>query len=42
MNLYGDVVNSSIYLILGIIGFVIWNKKEEKDIKECSIKEKIF
>lgn len=42
MNLYGDVVNSSIYLILGIIGFVIWNQKEEKDIKECSIKEKIF
>lgn len=42
MNLYGDVVNSLIYLVLGIIGFVIWNKKEEKDIKECSIKEKIF
>lgn len=42
MNLYGDVVNSSIYLILGVIGFVIWNKKEEKDIKKCSIKEKIF
>lgn len=42
MNLYGDILNSSIYLILGIIGFIIWNKKEENDIKECSIKEKIF
>ena len=29
MNLYGDVVNSSIYLILGIIGYIIWNKKSE-------------
>ena len=38
MNLYGDVVNSSIYLILGIIGYIIWNKKSEKDIQECSIK----
>lgn len=41
MNLYGDVLNSSIYLILGIVGFIIWNKKDENDIKECSIKEKI-
>jgi len=42
MNLYGDVANSSIYLILGIIGYIIWNKKSEKDIQECSIKEKII
>lgn len=42
MNLYGDVANSSIYLILGIIGYIIWNKKDEKDIQECSIKEKII
>ena len=41
MNLYGDVANSSIYLILGIIGYIIWNKKSEKDIQKCSIKEKI-
>ena len=41
MNLYGDVLNSSIYLILGILGFIIWNKKDEKDIKQCSIKEKL-
>ena len=42
MNLYGDVANSTIYLILGIIGFIIWNKKDEKDITKCSIKEKII
>lgn len=40
MKLYGDVTNSLIYLILGIIGFIIWNKKDEKDIKSCSIKER--
>lgn len=42
MNLYGDVTNSLIYLVLGIIGFIIWNKKDEKDIKSCSIKERII
>ena len=30
MHLYGDVTNSAIYLVLGIIGFIIWNKKYEK------------
>lgn len=42
MHLYGDVTNSTIYLVLGIIGFIIWNKKDEKDIKKCSIKERII
>lgn len=42
MHLYGDVTNSAIYLILGIVGFVIWNKKDEKDIKRCSLKERIL
>lgn len=41
MHLYGDVANSSIYLILGIIGFIIWNKKDDKDIKKCTPKERI-
>ena len=27
MNLYGDVANNAIYLVLGVIGFIIWNKK---------------
>lgn len=41
MHLYGDVVNSSIYLVLGIVGFIIWNKRDDKDIKRCSTKERI-
>lgn len=42
MHLYGDVTNSTIYLILGIIGFIIWNKKDDKDIKKCGTKERII
>ena len=42
IHLYGDVTNSTIYLLLGIIGFIIWNKKDENDITECSIKERII
>lgn len=42
MHLYGDVANSLIYFVLGIIGFIIWNKKNEKDIKKCSTKERII
>ena len=42
IHLYGDVLNSTIYLVLGIFGFIIWNKKDEKDIKKCSTKERII
>ncbi|MBR2711449.1 MAG: nicotinamide mononucleotide transporter [Bacilli bacterium] len=28
-HLYGDVLNNSIYLILGFIGFLAWSKKKE-------------
>ncbi|MBQ3408483.1 MAG: nicotinamide mononucleotide transporter [Clostridia bacterium] len=42
MHLYGDVTNSSIYLILGIVGFIIWNRKDKKDIKRCGVKEKVI
>lgn len=42
MNLYGDVVNNSIYLILGIVGFILWNKENTKKITKCSIKERII
>ena len=41
MHLYGDATNNFVYIILGIIGFINWNKKEEKDIKKCSVKERI-
>ena len=40
MHLYGDAVNSTIYLVLGIIGFIIWKKKDEADITECGRKER--
>jgi nicotinamide mononucleotide transporter len=42
MHLYGDVINSSIYLVLGIIGFILWNREDTKEIKRCSTKEKII
>lgn len=42
MNLYGDVINNSIYLVLGIIGFILWNKADKKKITKCSWKERII
>lgn len=41
MNLYGDVINNGIYLILGVIGFILWNKADNKKITKCSLKERI-
>lgn len=41
-HLYGDVVNNSIYFVMGIIGFILWNKnKETNKITNCSLKERI-
>lgn len=43
LKLYGDLINCSIYLIMGIIGFVLWNsQKRELPITECSTKERFF
>ncbi len=42
MNLYGDVINNSIYLVLGIIGFILWNKADKRKITKCSWKERII
>lgn len=41
-HLYGDVVNNLIYFILGIVGFLIWNRKDENEIQKCSNKERII
>lgn len=41
-KLYGDVINNSIYIVLGVIGFILWNKEESKKIKKCSTKERII
>ena len=41
-HLYGDVVNNSIFLVMGIIGFILWNKNNDSSkITNASIKEKI-
>lgn len=42
-HLYGDVANNSIYLIMGVIGFILWNdKKDSSKITKAGIKEKII
>ena len=42
-HLYGDIVNNSIYLVMGVIGFILWNKnKESNKITKANIKEKII
>lgn len=41
MKLYGDIINNTIYLILGILGYILWNKPSNKKITKCSKKEKI-
>ncbi len=42
MNLYGDVANNAFYLVIAIVGFIIWNRKDDNDIKKCSFKERII
>jgi len=42
-HLYGDVANNSIYLVMGVIGFILWNnKKESNKITSASTKERII
>ncbi|MCM1053091.1 MAG: nicotinamide riboside transporter PnuC [Ruminococcus sp.] len=41
-HLYGDVVNNAIYLVMGIIGFILWNKSNTSKITSASVKEKII
>ncbi len=42
-HLYGDVTNNSIYLVMGVIGFILWGKnKESNKITRASIKEKLL
>ena len=42
VNLYGDATNSLCYIIVGIVGFIIWNKKGKEYIGVCSWKERII
>ena len=41
-KLYGDVINNSIYIIIGITGFILWNRDSTKKIRECGIKERFI
>ncbi len=41
-HLYGDVVNNSIYFVMGIVGFILWNKSETSKITSASMKEKLI
>ena len=40
-KLYGDVINNSIYIVIGIIGLILWNKKDKNKIEKCKKKERI-
>ena len=41
-HLYGDVVNNSIYFVIGIIGFILW-KNEDKAIPQfCTVKQRVM
>ena len=42
VNLYGDATNSFCYIFVGIVGFIVWNKKEKEYIGVCSWKERII
>ena len=39
-HLYGDMVNNSIYFFIGLIGFVLWNKKAALPIRASSAVER--
>ncbi len=42
-HLYGDVVNKSIYLVMGVVGFILWNRNSDTNkITATSKKEKLI
>ena len=42
-HLYGDIVNNSIYLVMGIIGFILWGKNKESNIiTKADAKERVI
>lgn len=42
-HLYGDITNNSVYLVMGIVGFILWNKNSKSsEITSCKLKEKIM
>ncbi len=41
-RLFGDAVNNSIYLVMGIAGFIMWKRGVTRQITVCSTKERLF
>ncbi len=41
-RLFGDVINNSVYLVMGIFGLILWQQKKEFKITQCSYKERLF
>ena len=42
-HLYGDIANNSIYLVMGVVGFILWNNnKDSNKITKASTKERII
>ncbi|MBQ3117062.1 MAG: nicotinamide mononucleotide transporter [Alphaproteobacteria bacterium] len=41
-KLYGDFLNACIYLILGVVGWFVWNEKVDLKITKCCLKEKLI
>lgn len=41
-HLYGDIFNNSVYLIMGVVGFILWNKEDGSKITRTSKKEKVI
>ena len=41
-HLYGDIANNSIYLVMGVIGFILWNNKESSKITKTSMTERMI
>lgn len=41
-HLWGDTVNSSIYLVIGIVGFIRWGVPEKSRIATCSTAERLI
>ncbi len=42
-HLYGDIANNIIYLVMGVVGFILWNNnKESNKITKVSTKERII
>lgn len=40
-HLYGDIVNNSVYLVMGVIGYILWNENKESNIiTKSTTKEK--